>query len=144
MYLDKKDIEYIVVHCSGSPNGKAGDQFVTTETIHQWHLDRGWDGIGYHYIIERTGDEVQGRPLFWQGAHVAGYNSRSIGICLVGLDTFTVAQLDTLNALLDYLTKYIFKDQEVKIVGHYELNSNKTCPTFNPRKLMSTGNVTPE
>ena len=36
------------------------------------HLGFGWDGIGYHKVILRSGKVENGRPEFWIGAHVKG------------------------------------------------------------------------
>ena len=34
----------IIIHCSDSDFGDA-------QTIDLWHKQRGWKGIGYHYVI---------------------------------------------------------------------------------------------
>ena len=95
------------------------------------HLARGWDGIGYHYVVPEDGVIQRGRPHYWIGAHVKGYNRNSLGICLIGTDTFTADQHTALVSLLRSLTT---KYPGVKIVGHYELDPNKTCPNFEPPK----------
>lgn len=124
-------INYIVLHCSASPN----DREVTAEEIHTWHKTRTppFDGIGYHYVIRRDGITEACRPIFWEGAHVRGHNHESIGICLVGDNEFTGAQMKTLKELL-YVLK--FKFQEADICGHYELDSGKTCPNFNVKSFV--------
>ena len=108
-----------VIHCSDSPQGR-GD---TAETIHSWHKERGWDGIGYHYVILEDGTVENGRPEYWPGAHAKGHNE-AIGICLIGIDSFTHSQLIELETLLK---NHDFTSDEV--VGHYKV-SNKTCPNF--------------
>lgn len=72
-------IEYIVFHTSAS-----GDMDVGVKEIREWHKEKGWRDVGYHYVIKRDGTIEAGRPLDQIGAHVRGYNSRSIGICIVG------------------------------------------------------------
>jgi len=118
-----------VIHCSDSPQGR-GDN---AETIHKWHLARGWDGIGYTYVILEDGTIENGRPEYWKGSHARGHND-ALGICLIGTDSFTHAQFISLEKLL--------KDKNFKadeIVGHYEISS-KTCPNFNVRSyLVSIG-----
>ena len=47
--------------------------------IHKMHLEFGWDGIGYHKIINRSGKIENGRPEYWIGAHVKGKNQISLG-----------------------------------------------------------------
>lgn len=108
-----------VIHCSDSPQGR-GDN---AETIHKWHKERGFDGIGYHYVILEDGTIENGRPEYWSGAHAKGYNE-ALGICLIGIDSFTAAQFISLEKILKERN---FKQDEV--VGHYAV-SNKTCPNF--------------
>jgi N-acetylmuramoyl-L-alanine amidase len=113
----------IVIHCSASPDGRED----TAEDIHNWHKAKGWDGIGYHYVIERKGKLVRGRPDYWQGAHASGHNKDSLGICLIGTSKFTVDQFAILDNLL---RKLKIKYKGVKIIGHNEISS-KQCPGFN-------------
>ena len=120
--LLKKNIKFIVVHCSDTnDNLKALD-------IHKLHLNFGWEGVGYHKIIENDGKIVNGRPEFWKGAHVRGYNDQSLGVCLIGKNKFSKAQFISLERILkDWKKKY----KNTKIIGHYEISdSNKTCPNF--------------
>ena len=118
-----------VIHCSDSPQGR-GD---TAETIHKWHKERGFDGIGYHYVILEDGTVQSGRPEYWSGAHAKGFNN-TIGVCLIGDSDFTPAQYISLEKLLK---EHEFNSSEV--VGHYHVDPNKTCPNFDVKKyLIST------
>lgn len=128
----------IVIHCSASPHGRGDD----AATIHQWHKARGWSGIGYHYVILEDGTRQAGRPEYWDGAHVRGHNSNSIGICLIGIDYFTDEQYSELAALLRELHG---RYKGAWIVGHYELDSGKECPGFDvPQWLEEHGFITRE
>ena len=35
----------------------------TADDIHQWHLDRGWSGIGYHFFVRKDGSVYQLMPV---------------------------------------------------------------------------------
>jgi len=115
---------------------------VGADTIHKWHVDeRGWLDIGYHFIIKRDGTIQTGRDLDKDGdiyeevgAHVAGWNKHSIGICMVGgrgdddkpVNNFTDTQFRSLLNLIriiraDYKTATIH--------GHNEFAA-KACPSF--------------
>lgn len=118
----------LVVHCSDSPQGRGDD----AETIHQWHLQRGFDGIGYHYVILEDGTVQKGRPEYWVGAHARGYNE-SLGICLIGNTSFTKEQF---NSLKNFIKGKGFKKDEV--VGHYQVDSKKTCPNFNVPEFLDS------
>jgi N-acetylmuramoyl-L-alanine amidase len=125
---------YIVVHCSDTP----ASMDIGARDIDQWHTRQGWQGIGYHYVIRRNGTLEPGRSLDQQGAHTKGYNHNSVGVCLVGghtagkpgkpEDSFTPAQLDTLKQLLTQLHAAY---PQAKVVGHRDLNHDRTCPSFN-------------
>jgi N-acetyl-anhydromuramyl-L-alanine amidase AmpD len=121
------DIQFIVVHCSDTPNGR----YHTAEDIHRWHLERGWDGIGYHSVIRTDGLVDQGRPHYWIGSHTAKYNGIAIGVCLIGRDEFSDEQWRSLEGLMLSLTNEF---PNAKVVGHRDLNSHKTCPNFDVKK----------
>ena len=74
------DVKYIVVHCSAT----RPSQDIDVKTIDAWHKERGFDKIGYHYVIKRNGNVETGRDEQTQGAHALGYNHNSLGVCLVG------------------------------------------------------------
>lgn len=119
-------IDKVVIHCADTP----ADMDIGRDEIDQWHRERGWDGIGYHWVIRRNGDTERGRPENKQGAHVRGHNENSIGVCLVGGKggfNFTRAQMKALDRLCDKLAKS-YPDAE--FVGHRDLDASKRCPSF--------------
>ena len=77
-----RDITEFVVHWTETFK----NQNLTAEDIHEWHLDKGYSGIGYHYIIQRDGKLQRGRPLNLIGDHAPEFNHNqfSIGIAFVG------------------------------------------------------------
>ena len=77
-----RDFTEFVVHWTESFK----NQNLTAEDIHEWHLDKGYTGIGYHYIITRSGMLQRGRPLNLIGDHAPEFNHNqfSIGIAFVG------------------------------------------------------------
>lgn len=112
---------------------------VDEDVIRQWHVEKGWIDVGYNVVIPRNGMVQIGRPLDARGAHVAGYNARALGICLVGgLDedgepeaNYTQAQYDALEATIHFLRKYA---PLAKIQGHRDFpNVAKACPCFDVR-----------
>ena len=124
------DVKYLVVHCSGLPIG----QLPSAEDIHQYHRNKnGWVGIGYHAVIRHDGTIENGRPPYWQGAHVKGHNHESIGVCLIGrgMNEFTDEQFESLWDVLQQWRE-MFPDAEV--VGHGDLDTAKYyCPGFDVR-----------
>jgi N-acetylmuramoyl-L-alanine amidase len=143
-----KKWENIIVHHSASEWGSA-------LVIDKWHKERGWNGIGYHFVITngypnylswkndnliiplKAQVEV-GRYLDYKdnwcghgeiGAHALGFNRNSIGICLIHLNAqYQCRQLKIALNLIDYL-RLKFKIDIKNIYGHYELDSKKPlCP----------------
>ena len=125
-----EQVDYLVVHCSDTPNGRE----TQAQDIHRWHLEKGWDGIGYHAVITLKGEVQWGRPRYWQGAHASPFNSASLGICLIGRDVFTQAQMRALEALLLALK---LDHPKANVVGHRDLNHAKTCPNFDVKSWWS-------
>lgn len=121
----------IVIHCSDTPNGRE----TSAEDIHRWHLERGWDGIGYHQVIKLDGTVENGRPHYWIGSHASGFNQNSLGICLIGRDEFSDAQWRSLEGLVLALHSE-YPDAEV--LGHHDLNSHKPCPNFDVKEWWAT------
>ena len=131
-----RNINRIIVHCTATPDGRRE----TVESIRAMHKAQGWSDIGYHYLIGLNGERWNGRSVNLVGAHCAGYNATSIGVCYVGgcdkrmkeKDTRTEKQKEALLSLLKDLRKLYPK---AKIVGHRDLDKKgKACPSFDATK----------
>ena len=113
--------EIVIHHQAGNP--------VPAATMHQWHLGRGWIGIGYHYVIQPDGTIETGRPIDTVGAHAgAGVNGRSIGVCFAGnMDQRPPTELQV-QAFYD-LYRQVIKPRygKLKITGHRE-HMSTSCP----------------
>lgn len=114
------------IHCSASDQAAHDDVAV----MRRWHLERGWNDVGYHFFIRKSGDVQAGRNLEQIPAAQAGHNTGAIAVCLHGLEVqlFTEAQLNTLRALAQAIN--VAYDLEMRFRGHREV-SVKTCPVFN-------------
>ncbi|WP_343698871.1 N-acetylmuramoyl-L-alanine amidase [Caulobacter sp.] len=148
-----KQVDFLVVHCSATPASRD----IGRAEIDVMHRQRGFRMIGYHYVIRRDGRVEKGRPETEPGAHVEGYNSRSLGICLVGgvktdgktpEDNFTPEQFAALRHMLANL-KHAYPKAE--ILGHRDLSPDKnrdgkitpnewlkSCPCFDVRAWLSS------
>lgn len=130
-----RKITEIIVHCSATPEGRD----YTVDDIDRWHRERGFNGIGYHYVVYRDGTVHQGREITRPGAHCKGHNGQSIGVCYIGglaadgktaKDTRTPRQIASLRDLIDQLAKHY---PGVRVYGHREF-ANKACPCFDVEK----------
>lgn len=136
-----RSIKEIFIHCSAT----GPDTDIGAAEIRNWHLDRGWRGIGYHWVITRSGEVERGRDLDDDGdvaehigAHALGHNEHSLGICLVGgLDrdgnpdaNYTRAQWASLEMLVANLTEPNHGVAAgARVRGHRDVSS-KACPCF--------------
>lgn len=124
-----RSIDLVVIHCAATPSGKpltrgrpgAIDFMNAPQIIDAWHAARQFrrapaavrafssklPAIGYHYVIDLTGEVWSGRGLDEVGAHAAEFNAHSVGICLVGgaerEAKYTAAQWKSLQQVVSML-----------------------------------------
>jgi N-acetylmuramoyl-L-alanine amidase len=131
-----REVDTIIVHCSATP--PAMD--IGAKQIDKWHKDRGWRGVGYHFVIKRDGTIEKGRDVRDIGAHARGFNTSSIGVCYIGgtdkdghpEDNRTLAQKTSMRYLIDIL---LMTFPSSKVLGHRDLpNVAKACPSFDVEK----------
>ena len=116
-------INKAVIHYTASDD-------IPISTVRQWHLDKGWQDVGYHKLIRRDGSVELGRPESEQGAHVKGFNKESLGVVLTGSDDLSwypsAAQLTSLKRVVkEWQDKYNIQDRLVLL--HKQLNQT-SCP----------------
>lgn len=129
-----RTINKIIVHSTATRPSQA----CTVELIDKWHRERGFDCIGYHYVIYRDGSVHEGRQLSKVGAHCTGQNSDSIGISYCGgvaedgktpQDNRTDAQKTSLRQLIKELRQAY---GNIPVYGHRDF-TNKACPSFDAK-----------
>lgn len=140
-------IKHIIWHCSATPNG----QPFTAADINRWHKQRGWKGIGYHFVIGIKGELWSGRAIryneFESGAHTSGKNAQSLGVCVIGGtdsnnkatyspsgDWLSVEQIATIQAVYGFLSKLA---PQAEHSGHRDWSA-KECPCFDIDKVIGT------
>lgn len=119
-YTRRSETTAVVLHHAAASSATVWD-------INDWHLDRGFNGIGYHYYVRKDGCVYRGRPEWALGAHAIGANDWSIGVCCEGdymTEIMPDAQINSLKALLrDIMSRY----GELLIKQHKEVSSTD-CP----------------
>ena len=131
-----RTVKKIIIHCSDTFN----TMDIGVEEIRKWHMKRGFNDIGYHFVIRRDGTIETGRDINTIGAHCKGQNKDSIGICLVGgkaghgdpADNFNECQVDSAKDLLEGLRQQYV---ELSFHGHNEF-SNKACPVIDINRII--------
>lgn len=120
----RKSTKRAIIHHSASPD-------VPASTIHQWHLNQGWSGIGYHFVIRANGTIERGRPEDSIGSHSGPQgNGDSIGVVLTGnfeIGAPTAAQMESLASLIkDLRGRY----GNLAVIGHKDVMAT-ACPGKN-------------
>lgn len=139
-------IRRIVLHYSAT----YPDQDFGVADIDKMHRARGFNGVGYHYVIKRDGTVQKGRPDNVVGAHVRDHNTGSLGICCiggieratgpnVGVDNRTEAQK---AATVRLVRELLAKHPGAQVVGHRDLGPTQ-CPGFDVRSWWAAANSRP-
>ena len=126
-----RQITEIIVHSTATPSGMRA----TASDIDRWHRQKGYDGIGYHFVVLHDGTIQAGRAVATIGAHCKGHNEHTIGVAYVGglnsskqsSDTRTQAQKLSLTALIKSLISQYPTIR--KVSGHRDY-CNTACPSF--------------
>lgn len=153
--------ELVVHHTAGKEattvTGKQGVRDVqhghmSSKTMKDGSVKKGWQDIGYHFLIDSDGNIYQGRPFLngttfgrkvqlAKGAHNVSLNTGQIGISLMGcFDSKdktcknrtnkmpTTAALNALVSMLDFLTDLYSLDASTDIKAHRDYNET---PRYN-------------
>ena len=146
-----RQINEIIVHTFATKKGWMRDKPFADKVaeVKKWHLARGFNDIGYHYLISRKGEIHTGRKLDVAGAHTKGHNKNSIGISLEGgyghtrkepfLDVYTVEQGKSLLQLMDRLQV----EYGPLMISPHNKYANKECPAFDLTAFLKQSPVEP-
>jgi len=139
--------DLIVIHSAATPNGRE----FHADDIRRWHTDpkpqgRGWRVPGYHFVVTVDGDvetlvllDDDGYLEPWEIANgVKGYNGRSIHICMIGTNHFSIHQWEELKKLVLSLNQQF---PSANVIGHRDLNPHKECPGFDVSQWLAAGHV---
>ncbi|HDS09581.1 MAG TPA: N-acetylmuramoyl-L-alanine amidase [Firmicutes bacterium] len=126
-------VKFITLHHTNSNPLHPYSDKVRLNKILDFHTKaRGWNDIGYHFLISPGGKIYEGRNIAFQGAHVEGYNQGNIGIAVIG--DYNVEKVSQgLNDALRYLVEKLMKRFGLSIEdlkGHRDFKEIHpgTCP----------------
>lgn len=123
--LNREDILQVILHHSATPFCTANFAY---DKIKMYHLNRGYEDIGYHFLIDYGGVVRSGRNYIYQGAHCYGHNKNSIGVCFIGNyneNELSAHQLHKFYLLLRKLEDYAGRKLSVDVHRSYR---NTSCP----------------
>lgn len=124
-----REIKYLVVHCTATP------QNTTIESIQKyWRQTMKWKSSGYHFIVKPNGSAIRLQPDHLMSNGVLGHNANSLHVSYIGgkdRDDRTDEQKETLIKILtDWKKLY----PNAEILGHRDFpNVAKNCPQFNAK-----------
>nr|QZM06964.1 peptidoglycan recognition protein 5 [Sepioteuthis lessoniana] len=125
-------VKYAVVHHSDTPQCTTKSACIRRiKNIQNYHMKtRGWDDIGYNFLVGGDGNVYEGRGWDTKGAHVVMYNSVSLGICVIGdysAATPTTTALNALRSIVNCLRSKNKVKYNYLLRGHRDLGST-SCP----------------
>ena len=138
-----KKIKYLCIHCSATRE----NAHYTGEDIREWHKDKGWKVVGYHWFIDLFGEieelhEINDDNILQKSEVVNGcwgINSKSLHVCYCGGTDANGKPKDTRNQVqresLESLVKRLIRTYpDIKVLGHnqaiYPGRVQKACPSF--------------
>lgn len=131
----RRCINRVFLHCSASEAAVHNAELV--RLIRGWHENRGFNDIGYHFVIDRQGAILAGRPLDKTPAAQKGNNMNTIAICVHGLrfdDPWPVtAQAASVISLCGQIHQAY---RGIVAFWPHNAVSNKACPVFDVDKLL--------
>ena len=118
-------VKGVVIHHSGVENGPKGTAAVHAFERH--HLSKGWDGIGYNWLVDETGTIFEGRGWEARGAATKGWNSKSISVCYTGwgFKQPHANALESIKALVGKAEEHFGRDMWVST---HRRKGRTTCP----------------
>ena len=101
----------------------------TMRSLQNEHMDvNGWADIAYHFAIDKAGVIYEGRDIGARGASVAGHNTGTIGVVVMGnfeQESPLDVQLAALQSLLNWLAQQYTLSH---LAAHGEFNLESVCP----------------
>lgn len=129
----RKHTNQIIIHYTETQEYQDFDIY----DVREWHKQRGFSEVGYHFLIKIDGIVEIGRDMDLIGAHCYGQNSDSVGICYVGgkctdgtlADTRTPEQMKSIQTVIDYVRAVY---GHLPVFGHNDY-SDKVCPGYDAK-----------
>lgn len=135
-YFDKLTLHHAAC-CSADDIQEGKSQVYWIQNFHQ--NGRGWNDIGYHFLVDRAGNIYQGRPETVIGAHVGGANTGNIGVCLLGCyhppesscnQEITAESRQAIVTLFSWVSD-TYGQNPTLLLGHRDYFGSTSCPGDN-------------
>lgn len=116
---------HLIVHHSAGANSSS-DWPAVVRAIWDYHVNvRGWDDIGYNWLIDPQGTLYIGRADNVRGAHFCGFNSNTMGCCMMGTYTTTLPTVESRETLIGLLAWKSVQMNIDPLASSYHSSSSK-------------------
>lgn len=128
----------ITIHHTATPADRPAARVAQVRAYHV--RERGWQDIGYHFLVGEDGSLWPGRSLGLPGAHVAGQNEHNIGVAFIGdyvggpTHEPPPAALHAARRLLEILMRAYDVSRD-RVLFHRDLAATE-CPGAWPKALL--------
>lgn len=119
----------IVVHWSaGSTSASRDESALLVRAIQRAHMAKGWDDIGYSFLVDDAGNVFEGRGWGVVGAHTRGLNDTYHGVCWLGGRTPSDAPSEmAVEALRTLVAQHTAHYGATTVTTHRD-NAATACP----------------
>ncbi|XP_041362760.1 peptidoglycan-recognition protein SC2-like [Gigantopelta aegis] len=125
-------VSEVIIHHSDTPSCYTSSSCkARVRSIQNHHMNTNrWSDIGYNFLVGEDGRVYEGRGWNKVGAHARGYNSRSVGICMIGDFMSSIPNGAALNAVRGLLAMGL---SQGKLTSYYRLRGHSdvgatSCP----------------
>jgi peptidoglycan hydrolase-like protein with peptidoglycan-binding domain len=142
-----RKVTRVFLHCTDSDNDDLKGVGLVEE-VNRWHLANGWAGVGYHFLVDKAGQVMTGRPLELTPAAQLGEvplvppdqvhlgNVATIAISTHGSKAWTPAGMEATRRLCNVIDGvYLAAGARVTFHGHCEIDP-RPCPVYRYRALL--------
>ena len=133
-----RSIEFICLHTAGAYDFKRREVvYQNAKQIGAYHVQHnGWRSIGYHWVVTEDGVGERGREDTEVGAHVGGFNQKSLGLCVAGHADFVPWNQAQVDEVIRKCAQWcgMYRIPVENVIGHREADEHgapkvsKTCP----------------
>ncbi|XP_073831252.1 peptidoglycan-recognition protein LE-like isoform X2 [Musca autumnalis] len=117
----------IISHTATTDSTEQAKNIGIIRDIQTFHIEtRGWDDIGYNFLIGCDGNVYEGRGWGVEGAHTFGFNRFSIGISFIGTFMYKLPTPRALTACKNLLKRGLeegYLTPNFKLMAHRQFVS---------------------
>lgn len=139
----------IIMHTATEQCTSQSNCILSAQNIQNFHMDsRNWSDVAYNFMVGGDGAVYEGRGWLFVGANVFGYNTKCIGIALIGTFINILPpkwQLEACQKLIEEGVRLNFIQKDYKLVGARQLSPTESpgFMLYNEIKTWSHWSKTP-